>query len=534
MRIRLVAIGNQEEAYVERNFTAGINIISSDDNNKGKTIVIQALMFAMGNEPAFPSSFSYKDYDYVLQFESNEVIYTILRKLDTFVIRHENELMILDSVSELKRYWHRNIFELPIILHKGMTRIVDPVLFLQLFFVGQDKKDTTNIANHGWYGKEDYYNMIYSFVGINHVKKEIDSIDVAKAEIDRLKEDRESILKQYKILKSKKKAASYLSAINDKLAFQLRIAELTRIKDQISEYRKLRNHAASRRAMWETTIKELRSLNRTIEHGELRCLDCNSSHIAYKGAKKGTYSFDVSTAEMRDQIINSIYEQIAAYSEEIEKLSVAIQDEQDKLKLLMREDDISLESIVAMKQDILSVEDAESAVSSIEQRIRELQESVDCGVQNMQDTKEQQGLLLQKIVEVMNQTYNEIDPNGNLSIAGLFTTRGQLYSGSEATIFHLLKLYALCVVLKHSYPIVIDSFRAEDLSTEKEAKVIEILGRLPNQIIITTTLKQEEFGKYDNRTKINSIDYKDHAPSKLLSATYLDQFNALISEIGLM
>ena len=40
MKILKVAIGNSNEAFIEDKFTEGLNIISSDDNNKGKTIVI--------------------------------------------------------------------------------------------------------------------------------------------------------------------------------------------------------------------------------------------------------------------------------------------------------------------------------------------------------------------------------------------------------------------------------------------------------------------------------------------------------------
>ena len=44
MIIRAVYIGNSEEAYINKEFKEGLNIISSDDNNKGKTIVIQAII----------------------------------------------------------------------------------------------------------------------------------------------------------------------------------------------------------------------------------------------------------------------------------------------------------------------------------------------------------------------------------------------------------------------------------------------------------------------------------------------------------
>ncbi len=64
--INKVAVGNKEEAFIESGFTSGINIISSDDNNKGKTILVQSMMYALGNEPVFPTSFDYQSYYYYI------------------------------------------------------------------------------------------------------------------------------------------------------------------------------------------------------------------------------------------------------------------------------------------------------------------------------------------------------------------------------------------------------------------------------------------------------------------------------------
>lgn len=47
MKILKIAVGNSKEAFVEAEFADGLNIISSDDNNKGKTIVIQSLMYGI-------------------------------------------------------------------------------------------------------------------------------------------------------------------------------------------------------------------------------------------------------------------------------------------------------------------------------------------------------------------------------------------------------------------------------------------------------------------------------------------------------
>lgn len=60
MIIKKVALGNSEEAFIEDSFSEGLNIIVSDDNNKGKTIIIQSILYTIGNRPIFPSSFDYK------------------------------------------------------------------------------------------------------------------------------------------------------------------------------------------------------------------------------------------------------------------------------------------------------------------------------------------------------------------------------------------------------------------------------------------------------------------------------------------
>ena len=64
MLIKKIAVGNRQEAFIEDQFSDGLNIISSDDNNKGKTIVMQSMMYALGNESSFPATFEYKKYYY--------------------------------------------------------------------------------------------------------------------------------------------------------------------------------------------------------------------------------------------------------------------------------------------------------------------------------------------------------------------------------------------------------------------------------------------------------------------------------------
>lgn len=79
MIIKKIAVGNRQESFIEDTLTEGFNIISSDDNNKGKTIIIQSLMYALGNEPTFPSSFNHNEYYHYVEFEIEDKRYRICR-----------------------------------------------------------------------------------------------------------------------------------------------------------------------------------------------------------------------------------------------------------------------------------------------------------------------------------------------------------------------------------------------------------------------------------------------------------------------
>lgn len=533
MIIKKIAVGNSVESFIEGSLSENFNIISSDDNNKGKTIIVQSLMYALGNEPTFPSSFFYKKYFHFVEFEIQKKTYKICRKSDGFVLKTPDELMIFDNVSELKRYWNKHLFVLPHIYKKERLRIADPVLFLQLFFVGQDKKDTYNISNSGFYNKRDFINMLFSFCNLGLQHQDDEDIIIAKKRTSDLKEKRKNLLKQNKILKSNKTAVNYLSSISDKDSFSEKVKLIDNISVKIAELRKERNVSATRKTRWETTIKELRSLNRTLDVGELKCMDCSSTNISFSTAKKESFNFDVSSVEMRNEIIHSINEKIDSYEEEIQKLTVLINREQEKLQKLMADDDISLETIVFYKSQITDALDAESKIREIDADLDALKDQINLYEVTSEKQKEQQTKLLESITSLIRETYTTIDHSSNAIIEGLFTKRDEVFSGSEATIFHLAKLYALQKCINHSFPIIVDSFRAEDLSTNKENKVLDLYKKLPNQKIFTTTLKFEEMKKYDDINYINSIDYTDHTPSKILSKSSNVEFKKILSDLSI-
>lgn len=531
MIIKKIAVGNMQEAYIENNLNADLNIISSDDNNRGKTIVIQSLIYALGNVPVFPATFNYKEYYHLVEFEKDNEVFLVCRYNNNFVISKNNAIMILDSVSEFKKYWSKHISKLPHIKKNGMDRVVDPELFVQIYFIGQDKKDTSNIANKGFYNKADFYSMIFDYMNLGVLSLSDNDVEKVKENLKKLKSEKSDLLKEYKILNSKDVVTNYLSQHSDKVTIGEMLKKVEEEKDIISDLRIARNKELSRKTKFEIALKELKSLNRGIKAGKLQCMDCGSGHISYSTDKSEAYIFDVSTTEVREQIMDSITEKIESCSEEFDRITTEINIHQDKLQLLLKDETVSLESIVLHKQDIMDIDGVEVELKRIDIDIEKINETLKELSTNISGNLDKQKKLLEEIVNVMNDTYKLIDPYGTLQFDELFTKKDVVFSGAESTIFHLTKLFAFSKVLEHKYPIIVDSFRAEDLSTEKEKKVIELFNTIDKQVIFTTTLKVQEIDKYKDIEYINHIDYSSHTPSKILNEAYLNDFKKLLNRL---
>lgn len=529
MIIRKVAVGNELEAFIQESFGEGTNIIFSDDNNKGKTILIQSMMYCLGNEPIFPVSFDYLSYFHYIEFSEKDVVYRICRKGNIFAVSYSETLSILSGESEFKRFWDKHIFELPQIEKNGLQRIVDFVLLDELFFIGQDKRNTSNIINAGFYKKEDFVNTIFSLSGVLQTTNQQVDIEKTKSALKRELEKKEELLREKPILKSLNLGVRYLSSVSDKIAFEEKIKKANQLKDKIANLNSARNSSARQKLKYENVLKDLRSLNQAIDHCEVRCLDCQSTRIGFSTSEKSKHVFDVSTPKLRQEIISSIIEKIEMYEEEIVSCSEQINFFQQELQEVLSDEEISLEAVIACRDGIKDSKDVEQQIKLCDETILKLEKLLHQKAQVVSDTSTQQETILNELIQTMVKAYNTIDPAGNLNIDAIFTKNKYTFSGCEETIFYLIKLYAIAVITNHQFPIVIDSFRAEDLSTQKEEKALELFATLSNQKIFTTTLKKEEkeTGKY-RTSDIFTIDFTANAPSKMLSQTDVPDFKELL------
>lgn len=532
IKLNYIAIGNKEEAYLENRFEEGINIIFSNDNNKGKTIISQGIYYALGNVPMFPSSFEYKDYYFLIELLVDNKNILICRKNNTFLTKANDKLSIFNNVSEFKRFFSKNIFVLPKIIKDNAVKIVDPELFIQLFFVGQDARNTANIFNNGYYKKDDFINMIYSLCDCLDITNENDENEI-KQKMQTYVERRDLLQKQYEILNKNVSGINLISYTRNKEQIKEKIIKAETLKNTLAKYNSERNKLNNQIIKNEILQKELNSLNKSLDEGQLVCLDCDSKHIGFKNKDEGLV-FDVSDIEIRKSIFNVIQERIDTAKEEIEKLDIQIANIQSELKLLMKDEDVSLENILIYKSELLDSDKADKEILDINNELEKLERLLKLIKANNQNNNSKQKNIKEQIIKEMQTVYKEIDPESNVVINDFFSVRGQNYSGCEGSEYYIAKKYTYADFLKHPFPVVIDSFREGELSSDKEDIVLNKFKNLNNQVIFTATLKEEEYSanKYDNYDFVNKIDYSKIETCKLLGKAHLKDFKNILKDLS--
>lgn len=534
MIIKSIALGNSNEAYVEERLKNGVNIIFSDDNNKGKTLVMQGMMYAMGNQPIFPKGFNYRKNFFYCKIETNKEEIEFLRRDSSLVVKKQERCYMFDNIAELKYFLaEENIFAIPQINKDDHMVVADLNLFYEMFFIGQDKRNPSNTINSGYTNKKDFVSMLCSMNGYPLVDTEEISVE-NKQKIQQLKADIAAIKKLLRLIKRNPDVSGYVDKYGDSAQFSDFRIRVKRLHNDIAEYKKKRNLEFNRKAKLESLVHELNSLNREIEQGNVVCAECGSDKILYKS--KGM-SFEVSNAYVRNQVLNSISYQISQKEEVIREYSYKLQELQDELKKLLQDVPVELHKILLFSEMILSEIDYDNKLKDLCLQLDELQAN-DKNISNLEKKAKQKCKEMKDdIVFRMNELYREVDPHGRTFFDDIFTKKDETYSGSEEQEYYYSRILAISDYFKHPYPLLIDCYRSGEISSQKEDIMIKNLISRNKQVIITSTLKAEEYNaqKYDQyKGNANVIDYSNNEASKLLQPDYVKHLGAIVESFGVM
>ncbi|MBD3892229.1 MULTISPECIES: hypothetical protein [Flavobacteriaceae] len=532
MIIKKTAFGNSQEAFIEDRFKNTTNIIFSNDNNRGKTLVIQGLMHSIGYDSIFPSGFNYKSYFFYSNIIINQISYEFLRKGNSIILLENDILNVFNSISEFKYYFDKYIYTLPKIEKDGELKPVDLTLFYELFFLGQDKRNSSNLIIKGRNNKQDFKNMIFAMQNVlisSTNKYDIEELKEQKKSIDlKIKTEKRKIT----ILKKNPEIASFISSTANNIDFKNTSKRLSELHKSIADLQKQRNREENRKIKLENLIIELNSLNRSLHEGKVKCSDCGSSKIIFANQE---FEFEVSNNYVRQNILKSIQESISMKKEIVQEFNSEINKEQSQIQKLLKTSTPDVKNYILFQDEIIDSKDIDKIVSELQKQLEEVQKKINNNESKIVSNKDLQKLIMESVISEMMRYYKIIDKDGLLDFEDLFTKSGETYSGSEEQEYYFCKILALNKVLNIEFPIIIDSFREGELSSTKENIMIEEYIKLDNQVILTSTLKDEEYdsAKYLKLENVNVIDYSSFADSQILQDNYVDSFNEILEKFGI-
>ena len=273
-------------------------------------------------------------------------------------------------------------------------------------------------------------------------------------------------------------------------------------------------------------------MNKTLSTGKLICGECKSDNIIF--ANKD-FEFDVSNSDVKKSILISINNDIELKNEIIGDITYQINNLQEKLKDTLKVAPTDIFQIALFKDKVLTEDEYSDEAIRIQKEIDNIEQEKIENADSISGDKVNRENLTLSIVNEMMAVYKDIDPNGTLEFTDLFSKRDAVFSGSDGQEYYFSRLIAINNILKHDFPIIVDSFRDGELSTKKEHAMLDMYNRLGKQVILTSTLKEEEYAsnKY-NLSYVNPIDYSIHKDHKLLSTNKLEYFNDLLTSFNIL
>lgn len=399
-----MAFGNEYEAFIEDRFIDGVNIIYSDDNNRGKTLVMQGLMFSLGYDAIFPSSFDYKSYYFYSEVIIDNSSYHFLRKKNSISIRNDDSIQIFNSISEARYFLDRYVFKIPRIIKDNRPVLVDLSLLYELFFAGQDNRSPSGLISKGQFNKFDYKNMVYELANIKVSDTSNDDITDIKRKISALQLQLVETKKKLTIIKENPNIAEITSKLYDSDSFQHKVKTISDINNSISNLRRTRQRELNRKSKLENLLSELRSLNSELNVGSVQCGECGSNKIIYSN---NDMMFEVSNIDVRNKILNSIHKNILLKSDLISDISRDINIQQKKLEKELTEAPPTFQQIILYREQITNQKDYDDEAFKITNDIKTLKASLETSSSVSESIKQAKNTLDNSLFTEMNSLYKK-------------------------------------------------------------------------------------------------------------------------------
>lgn len=536
-------------------FNDGINIITSSDNQVGKSTIIKSLYYCLGGEVFFSSRLDIKNKIVFLEVEIENNVFVFIRQSSYIVVKTNDNLYKFSSATQLAEFLSGILGFKVMLESKGGEFITAPPVFFYLpYYIDQDYGWTPELIsfnNLKQFNKSQMkYYSYYHFGVLNKdfgegrsekkkIEKEIKKISANFENVSKLLEFINNNLSSYnQDLNVDLLKLQYENALSDykKYSYSLNNVrrELININEEIYKVDKVIENITQSQKDHEKVIKNVK------KQFEVECPNCDSIfEVQAKDIFRINYNIsdlDASKIELLNmkEKLDDKYRRVKKDFDELNEILIKI--EKNKVS-----SELSFEQILKFKglqetQQQLN-KDYIYQNNELKKKRKELQKvNKQLSVWNdkIKDTNSSYREKLNANLILFNTDENELPDK--IEIDHNFTA-----SGSGQVRVNLARVYSLLQLKEEKdenhvrLPLVIDSPKGGEQSVSNSELILTLLTEkmeIPNQIILAT-IDFNSFYKGDlsnfnlieiTNPKYNLLNDKEYQKNKLLIDGYFNLY----------
>lgn len=544
------------------NFKEKDNLITSEKNSRGKSVLMKSIYHAMGADSMFDNNFNKDSVLFELSFRSGENAYRILRYKDNFSIVKNGKLIYFvrsGSRTDLSAFFQEE-FGTSVFLknRKKTTELAPPAYLFIPYYLDQDRSWREEQEPFTKQTMGQYEPLSRNDLYLYHLGLYKEDYGQLKSEIDELTKNIASLQEELSLLDQsyqnvKKTIDNETVIVNGDELESLYRTNSNRINELMEEQRKLIDSLMKFDRSRTNSLISIRNNNRIIDKLKakketnsmlVRCPNCNEEFdVELKDEMTTVYSqvvlekeneslnlevreLDGKIAELKTQI-NKINDLINGINKE------AVQSRSNYEKFITR---LALSSL--LDKQIKEIGELSTNLSSLEERKK-------IKVESLNKIKEKTDIAKKKFCEyysdyLISLGVNLFSPKDIFAFKKLALSGSQYIRSSLAFYFSFLKVKTELNSNGYNFPLVIDSPREGEQDEYNSMNILEfVLGESVNNYQrIVASVNAKNYISPEKLKSINVIEltneegkvmssdeYKENEMDILMSLAYFKREN---------
>lgn len=553
---RLLIIDVETKKAKSIDFKDGVNIITSSDNQVGKSTIMKSLYYSMGAEAFFSERFKLRTKVHILDFSVNKDTYTLIRYSDIMVIqKNKNKIIKCSNATQLSETL-KEIFGFSILIENKQNEFVlaPPVYYYTPYYIDQDNgwtKDIISFDKLSQFNKNKRDKIYYFHLGIlnDDYSKCLSEKEKLTVRINDFKKKQSEITSLLQYIKSN---ITSINLTNDFKSIEVQKQELLKkykdysfdlnnIRREILEYQEEIFKIDNIIANLDSTVKENNNIKQHLKHAfDIECPYCKQTfEVQAKDILKINYNIEdlqktkLEMLGMKEKItskLTNLQNKFLSFEEELRKIENETYDVDNTFEEVLKYKGIQ-ETLKQLNEQLVK---NNSSLIETEDKLKPINKSLTDWNKKIKEADE-------KYKELLTINLLKFNTQENTLPKKISIGTGILASGSGQIRVNLARVYSFLEVMEEynaeglKFPLVIDSPKGGEQSKSNSELILELITQtndIENQIILATidfdSFYKGELGNF-NKVILENAEYsllsdEDYKKNKTDIDYYLETF----------